>query len=354
MKLQKKEAIGENLLYVMVWTAIILVPVLNSQMMSELHVNFEKVLIAWRQIAPYFVIFALHNGYLAPRLMLRRKYGKYVSGVLLLVVGVFAGVYGYEEAMPFEAVYGELPDAAGPQRVSFTNLEIYWNVVLGIFMCGANTGIKLIYQSIRDEQTMTELKHQNLQAEMDYLKYQINPHFFMNTLNNIHALIDIDADSAKSAVIDLSKMMRYVLYDSGHASTTLERDLQFLRNYIELMRIRYTDDVEIRIDTPEGLPLQAAIPPLLLIVFVENAFKHGVSYDAPSFIHIDISLAGGELRYRVVNSRHKRQEKRGGVGLENVRKRLSLLFGKRHTLAIDTSREDVYEINLSIPVKNHG
>ena len=108
---------------------------------------------------------------------------------------------------PFEAVYGELPDAAGPQRVSFTNLEIYWNVVLGIFMCGANTGIKLIYQSIRDEQTMTELKHQNLQAEMDYLKYQINPHFFMNTLNNIHALIDIDADSAKSAVIDLSKMI---------------------------------------------------------------------------------------------------------------------------------------------------
>ncbi len=350
MKLQKKEAIGENLLYVMVWTAIILVPVLNSQMMSELHVNFEKVLIAWRQIAPYFVIFALHNGYLAPRLMLRRKYGKYVSGVLLLVVGVFAGVYGYEEAMPFEAVYGELPDAAGPQRVSFTNLEIYWNVVLGIFMCGANTGIKLIYQSIRDEQTMTELKHQNLQAEMDYLKYQINPHFFMNTLNNIHALIDIDADSAKSAVIDLSKMMRYVLYDSGHASTTLERDLQFLRNYIELMRIRYTDDVEIRIDTPEGLPLQAAIPPLLLIVFVENAFKHGVSSHRPSFIHISIGHAAGRVEATIANSRTPRTPaNKPGIGLENVRKRLALIYGEGNYALTILPEEERFTVKLSIP-----
>ncbi len=350
MKLQKKEAIGENLLYVMVWTAIILVPVLNSQMMSELHVNFEKVLIAWRQIAPYFVIFALHNGYLAPRLMLRRKYGKYVSGVLLLVVGVFAGVYGYEEAMPFEAVYGELPDAAGPQRVSFTNLEIYWNVVLGIFMCGANTGIKLIYQSIRDEQTMTELKHQNLQAEMDYLKYQINPHFFMNTLNNIHALIDIDADSAKSAVIDLSKMMRYVLYDSGHASTTLERDLQFLRNYIELMRIRYTDDVEIRIDTPEGLPLQAAIPPLLLIVFVENAFKHGVSSHRPSFIHISIGHAAGRVEATIAYSRTPRTPaNKPGIGLENVRKRLTLIYGEGNYALTILPEEERFTVKLSIP-----
>jgi len=354
MKLQKKEAIGENLLYVMVWTAIILVPVLNSQMMSELHVNFEKVLIAWRQIAPYFVIFALHNGYLAPRLMLRRKYGKYVSGVLLLVVGVFAGVYGYEEAMPFEAVYGELPDAAGPQRVSFTNLEIYWNVVLGIFMCGANTGIKLIYQSIRDEQTMTELKHQNLQAEMDYLKYQINPHFFMNTLNNIHALIDIDAECAKSAVIELSKMMRYVLYDSGREHISLEKDVQFLENYIELMRIRYVDAIDIRVRYPRPLPAGVTIPPLLLIVFVENAFKHGVSYNRSSFIHIDIACDGGMLVSRIVNSRHREPDAgRTGIGLENVRKRLDLIYGpKGYGLRIDDSDPATYTVQLEIPTFN--
>ncbi len=347
MKISKKTSIGENLFYTFVWAAIFLVPILNSQLMSELHINFNNVVISWGKIAPYFVVFLLNNWLLAPQLLLRNKRVWYIAAILVMLAAIFGGIqaWNYRYWQTIEVLQ---------YKASFSDLEWYWNVVLGVLMVGTNSMIKLYYRALETEQRMLVMHRHNMQAQMDYLKYQINPHFFMNTLNNIHALIDIDADSAKSAVIDLSKMMRYVLYDSGHASTTLERDLQFLRNYIELMRIRYTDDVEIRIDTPEGLPLQAAIPPLLLIVFVENAFKHGVSYDAPSFIHIDISLAGGELRYRVVNSRHKRQEKRGGVGLENVRKRLSLLFGKRYTLAIDTSREDVYEINLSIPVKNHG
>lgn len=137
-------------------------------------------------------------------------------------------------------------------------------------MTGANAGIKLMYQSIRDEQEMEALKRQNLQAEMDYLKYQINPHFFMNTLNNIHALIDIDAEYAKNAVIELSKMMRYVLYDSGRERIPLEKDIQFLENYIELMRIRYTGAIDIRVRYPEPLPGGVTIPPLLLIVFVER------------------------------------------------------------------------------------
>ena len=172
----------------------------------------------------------------------------------------------------------------------------------------------------------------------------------MNTLNNIHALIDIDADSAKSAVIDLSKMMRYVLYDSGHASTTLERDLQFLRNYIELMRIRYTDDVEIRIDTPEGLPLQAAIPPLLLIVFVENAFKHGVSSHRPSFIHISIGHAAGRVEATIANSRTPRTPaNKPGIGLENVRKRLTLIYGEGNYALTILPEEERFTVKLSIP-----
>ena len=260
MKIQKKQAIGENLLYVMVWAAIILVPVLNSQMMSEMHVNLENVLIAWRQIAPYLIIFLIHNAIIAPRYVLRRKYGKYLLSNLALIISVFWLVQIYEAHLS-----DHLPQQADPEtldayrKASFSNLEMYWNVVLGFFMTGANTGIKLIYQSMRDEQQMEVLKRQNLQAEMDYLKYQINPHFFMNTLNNIHALIDIDTESAKNAVIELSKMMRYVLYDSGREIISLNRDIQFLKNYIELMRIRYTDDVDIRVDIPR--PARAGVDP---------------------------------------------------------------------------------------------
>ena len=228
------------------------------------------------------------------------------------------------------------------RKASFSNLEMYWNVVLGFFMTGANTGIKLIYQSMRDEQQMEELKRQNLEAEMDYLKYQINPHFFMNTLNNIHALIDIDTEYAKSAVIELSKMMRYVLYESGHEIISLNRDIQFVQNYIGLMRIRYTDAVDIRVEYPHDLPPQISIPPLLLIVFVDNAFKHGVSYSKPSFIHLRIDYADGKVVSTIGNSLHSPQAEKhnAGIGLENVRKRLSLIYGpKNYSLDIDEPRE---------------
>ena len=355
MKIQRKQAIGENLLYLMVWSAIILVPVLNSQMMSEMHINLENVLIAWQQIAPYLIIFLIHNCVLAPRYMLRRKYGKYVLLNLALIIGVFWLVELYEEHLMLDIRPQDDAEAVDAYRkASFSNLEIYWNVILGFFMTGANTGIKLIYQSMRDEQQMETLKRQNLQAEMDYLKYQINPHFFMNTLNNIHALIDIDAEAAKETVIELSKMMRYVLYDSESAETSVAKDIRFVKNYINLMRIRYTSDIDIRFDVQAPLPPDAKIPPLLLIVFVENAFKHGVSYNEPSFVHIALGCEKGRAVCEVRNSRHAsaaRKTEGSGMGLENARKRLDLLFGDDYELRIDDSRENEYGVKLTIPIK---
>ncbi len=351
MKITKKQTIGENLLYVMVWLAIILVPVLNSQMMSELHVSLENVLIAWRKIAPYLIIFLVHNAVIAPRLLLRHRYLAYLLCNLTLIVGVFWLLDLYEQHLAATPLPSDFLENGGHHKASFTDLELYWNVILGLFMTGANMGIKLMYQSIRDEQKMAELKRQNLQAEMDYLKYQINPHFFMNTLNNIHALIDIDTESAKNAVIELSKMMRYVLYDSGRELISLDHDIQFLKNYIELMRIRYTDAVEITVQQPEAGAAHVTIPPLLLIVFVENAFKHGVSYNRPSFIHIDISCDGGQVAASVVNSRHPANGGRQttGIGLDNVRKRLELIYGpKNYTLDIREEPE-TYTVKLVIP-----
>lgn len=351
MKNVRKQTIGENLLYVMVWLAIILVPVLNSQMMSEMHVSLQNVLIAWRQISPYLIIFLVHNIVLAPRFALKRRYVAYVLSDLAFIVLIFWGVKLYEShlAEQLPAIDPEAFDEY--RRATFSNLEIYWNVVLAIFMTGANLGIKLIYQSMRDEQQMEELKRRNLQSEMDYLKYQINPHFFMNTLNNIHALIDIDAESAKRAVIELSKMMRYVLYDSGIEQVSLERDIQFIENYIELMRIRYTDAVDIRVEYPETLSRGVSIPPLLLIVFVENAFKHGVSSHRPSFIHMRLESLGGRLCATIENSVHAHAAPRrdSGIGLENVRKRLELIYGEEG-YSLDIREEpDRYTVQLVIP-----
>ena len=356
MKITKKQTIGENLLYVMVWSAIILVPVLNSLMMSELHVSWENVLIAWRKIAPYLIIFIVHNSIIAPRFMLKHKYWKYLASNLALIIGTFWFVDFYEQHITDSLLFSDLSEDQfiEHRKASFTDLEMYWNVILGFFMSGANTGIKLMYQSIRDEQQMEELTQQNLQAEMDYLKYQINPHFFMNTLNNIHALIDIDTEYAKNAVIELSKMMRYVLYDSGREIISLNKDIQFIENYIGLMRIRYTGAVDIRVEYPHDLPTQVSIPPLLLIVFVENAFKHGVSYNSRSFIHMDIAYADGKVSSTISNSRHisKGEKQSAGIGLENVRKRLELIYSpKNYSLDIEET-PDTYTVKLVIPTLN--
>ena len=339
--------IGENLLYLMVWMVIILVPALNSKMLEEVHVSLENILIAWLKIAPYLLIFIIHNSLIAPRLLLRKhRYVWYLVVNLLTITAVFSLVAIYEKYAPYDTEPYILNGKA-----SFTDLAIYWNILLGFFMTDLNMGIKLLYRSLRDEQQMEELKRQNLQAEMDYLRYQINPHFFMNTLNNIHALIDIDTEYAKSAVIELSKMMRYVLYESGSETISLKKDIQFIENYIELMRIRYDSSIDICLDYPATIPNKVAIPPLLLIVFVENAFKHGVSYNHASFIHIRIGYRDDAVTAVISNSRHEKSRPgTTGIGLENVKKRLALIYQDNYTLSIDDSDPAVYTVKLIIPI----
>lgn len=339
--------IGENLLYLMIWMVIILVPVLNSKMLEEVHVSLENILIAWLKIAPYLLIFIIHNSLIAPRLLLRKhRYVWHLVVNLLTITAVFSLVAIYEKYAPYDTEPYILNGKA-----SFTDLAIYWNILLGFFMTGLNMGIKLLYRSLRDEQQMEELKRQNLQAEMDYLRYQINPHFFMNTLNNIHALIDIDTEYAKSAVIELSKMMRYVLYESGSETISLKKDIQFIENYIELMRIRYDSSIDICLDYPATIPNKVAIPPLLLIVFVENAFKHGVSYNHASFIHIRIGYRDDAVTAVISNSRHEKSRPgTTGIGLENVKKRLALIYQDNYTLSIDDSDPAVYTVKLIIPI----
>ena len=144
MQINRKQAISENLLYFMVWLVIILVPVLNSKMMSELHVSLENILIAWRKIAPYLIIFLVHNSIIAPRFMLTHRYGRYVLLDLLLIIGVFWMVDLYEKHLVGVLVSPSGTDyPAEPHKASFTDLELYWNAILGFFMTGANAGIKL-------------------------------------------------------------------------------------------------------------------------------------------------------------------------------------------------------------------
>ena len=166
----------------------------------------------------------------------------------------------------------------------------------------------------------------------------------MNTLNNIHALVDIDTGKAKSTIVELSKLMRYVLYEASNKTILLSREVQFLKNYIALMSLRYTNKVSIQMDFPVEVP-EVQIPPLLFVSFVENAFKHGVSYRSESFIHVLMQLdEGNRLSFRCSNSNNGSADE-----LENIRKRLRLLFGNDYTLSI-TEEEHKFDVLLIIPL----
>ncbi len=352
IKLFTKGVLGENMLYTVIWLGIYLVPLLNSSLMAE-DFNINNLIVAWLKITPFFIVFLTHN-LLVSRLLLEIKYIRYMVAVTALVTITFTGIELYQQYIEGHlfANVDPHPKYAQIQRASLTDYQWYWNMLLASAMVAANIAIKLFYKSIDDERRFEVLRRQSLQAEMDYLKYQINPHFFMNTLNNIHALIDIDSESAKENIIKLSKMMRYVLYDSETQHISLQNELQFVSNYINLMRIRYTKDIDIHFNYPQSGTMNIFIPPLLLIVFVENAFKHGISYNKPSFIHINIKKEPLNLRCTVRNSRHDDvRQRKGGIGLENVRKRLDMLYGADYSLHIDDLNPDEYSIELIIPCK---
>ena len=215
-------------------------------------------------------------------------------------------------------------------------------------MFGMNLGIKAYSKSRNDQRKLAELEKQNVEQQLEYLKYQINPHFFMNTLNNIHALVDIDPKKAQETILELSKMMRFILYEGDKNGVPLSREMEFIRTYINLMRLRYTDKVTISVELPTEVP-DKTIPPLMLISFVENAFKHGVSYQHPSFIHIKVDV-DSKLTFTCQNSKaEKPNQEKGGMGLVNVRKRLDLLYDKNYTLNIDDA-PNVYSVKLVIPL----
>ena len=177
----------------------------------------------------------------------------------------------------------------------------------------------------------------------------------MNTLNNIHALVDIDPEKAKDTILLLSKIMRYVLYEADRKMVPIGREVEFVKSYIQLMKIRYTDKVRINTEVPDTYS-DSKNPPLVLVTFVENAFKHGVSYQQDSFIDIRLEIDDGRMKFVCKNSKKalagdQKTEEKGGVGLANVKQRLDLLYNKTYTLDIQDNPE-TYEVLLLLPLNN--
>ncbi len=222
-------------------------------------------------------------------------------------------------------------------------------ILIALMMLGVNLGAKYYTTYTLEKKRLTELEKENLRYRLEYLRYQINPHFFMNTLNNIHALVDDAPEKAKDSIVELSRLMRHVLYDSNGPTVSLAKEMDFLRHYLYLMRLRFTDRVRISCSFPEDEG-GAKVPPLIMTTIAENAFKHGVSYKSDCNIRLSIALEGERLIFRCANSIVPGQEdpSAGGVGLDNIRKRLSLLYGEDFVLHIAKSADE-YEVLMVLP-----
>jgi len=340
----------------------------------------------------YGAFFYINYLVLVPRLYFREKRLRYFGFLILLVGGLTVSMFYLNNAMytdprgdenrrpqiegsrpqegprpQEEARQGEgsppgegSPRVPGPARrggpdrhppVRIIGMITHLSTL--IMLTGFSLGLGVLERFRSQEKEKKEMEKEMLNAELALLKNQVSPHFFFNTLNNIYSLIQFDSQKAGETVHKLSKLMRYLLYDSDKNLTGLSEEIQFMKNYIELMELRLNEKVNLRVNLPEDPPL-LMIPPLLFIPVVENAFKHGVSYREDSFIEIEMKTKGDELVFRTRNSmvsgNGDKPEEHMGIGLDNVRKRLNLLFPGTHKLRIEPGPHD-FQVEIILNTK---
>lgn len=377
LKTTKMNYRKEHIIYTLMWIALYLSPLMGiyMRMSGNPHIVFswDEIINAWEFNTVWIVLFAIHNFLLAPLLIIKRRTWLYTALVVVLLVATMFTLSAIRpshskkrpapqryECCEHDCMNAEMmaskqqppPMREGGPLMMFGPGEVV-AFFGGLLLMGMNLGVKLYFRSQEATKAITQIEKHALERQLQYLKYQVNPHFFMNTLNNIHALVDIDPERAKTSIVELSKLMRYVLYEGNNKLTSLSREVQFLRNYVQLMSMRYTGNVSICLDVPEVLP-DSMLPPLLLVIFVENAFKHGISYRTKSFVEISLQPHGDRLLFSCRNSRPEikhDENMKGGVGLSNVRRRLDLLFPGNYTLDIK-EQEDTYTVHLDIPLTN--
>lgn len=379
-----RSRVYEQLIYLVMWLLVFLFPLLNEEVQSARGSDFswKDIFRWWVGMVPFLIAFVIHNHFLIPGFLFGGKLKAYVLSAVCLLLLFGAGEYGVMEVRrtsypkPVHRVHGDRPVPGAPldlvpdmprpvpgERPPGPPADVHrngpmfpapmvFNMLMAFFMFGLNLAIVFMFKYQREQENRRTLENMRLKDELRYLKAQINPHFFMNMLNNIHATVEVDPVKAQEMILELSKLMRYVLYDGDNEKVTFAKEVHFLTTYISLMRQRYPDSkVGISLTVPPDPSENVFLPPLLYIAFVENAFKHGISYRIRSEVEISLEENDGQIGFRCRNTKHiveADEKSAGGVGLENVRRRLDLIYGNTYSLFIE-DRKDEYMVTLIIP-----
>ncbi|MDO5394972.1 MAG: sensor histidine kinase [Bacteroidales bacterium] len=371
---------------VCLWLPVIITPIVYMVISFTSSPNYQPrgIWMVIEFMIPFIILFLIHHFILVRYLFMRNHYKTYALCAVLLL-GTF-GVYACFTAPPpkhrhpenkvadmrpdppgpppFERHNPERPHPEGPPNDKFHDKAIgrppkgqkpfALDMAIAILLVGANLSTAVFQKYVKEQERNTDMEKKQLEQELEYLKSQLNPHFFMNTLNNIHGMVEISPATAQEMIMDLSQLMRYVLYEGARGRISLKHEIDFISSYITLLRKRYSEKkVSIDLHLPHHPDEGIMLPPLLFIVIIENAFKHGVSYVKHSRFDINLSVSDGNIKLVCRNTRPDNDKMTvataGGIGMSNLRKRLHLLFGQNHTLKVDESDPGWYSVTLIIP-----
>lgn len=351
-----KNRLAENLIYLGIWILVLVscvVDMLRTKAGSgDAIIDFSSLIHIVIRLLPFAVLFVLNNAVLIPRLILRGKYLKYLLWVCIVVLIIWCcqiNTFIYETTKILDRP--EPRPGIGPRPM--LPLPVFLDFICDLFVIGVNLAIALVFQRMADKLEQERLMKTDAENQLAYLRAQLNPHFYMNMLNNIHGMIDINPEMAQDMLIDMSQLMRYMLYESSLLWIPLNKELEFLENYLKIMRQRYPDD-KVRLALlvpPLNVASEIVVPPLVFLVFIENAFKHGISYREESFVSIKIELIDKRIEFTCINSVSQAAEtiKAGnGIGLKNIMQRLKIIYGESYAVDIRQTK-DTYTVNVSLP-----
>ncbi|MCA0931207.1 histidine kinase [Lutimonas saemankumensis] len=292
-------------------------------------------------VITYFTIY-----YLIPRFILKKKYLQF----FLLFIPSLLLFYLIRTGLNYILVSENIwPEAQGNQE-PFTVIHVVELVIGAIYVIALVSAIKLTYDWANEKKRNEDLQRVQLQTELNFLKSQIQPHFFFNTLNNLYALVIKQSPNAANVVMKLSEIMQYVLYEVKEPKISLLKSINYLYSYLELEKLRYGDRVKSEISIDGDID-EVEVPPLLFLPFIENCFKHGARNQEDINVLISFAVQDNFLYFTVTNNYVKPVEAKPkhGIGIENVKRRLQLLYGSEYSLKI-RAKVNEYSVNLKLPL----
>lgn len=308
--------------------------------------DFPTPQLAWQVTSIKVMVLALlvyvTNYLLIPRLLYRKKYFQFFVIYLVMIIGM--GLLKLKIIMSL--VY--------PQLEAFANFKtrFYDNIIPVFLLVTTGAACRLIKDYLQTQRRLTEIAQEKADTELKFLRSQVNPHFLFNSLNAIYFLIDKENTEARRTLLQFADLLRYQLYECNADTIAIETEVAYLEDYIRLQKLRKDTNYEVAISRQSEIR-GFKIVPLLLIPFVENAFKH-ISHhaDGRNFVHVEMARSNGHFLFSVENSKESQLQKTlipGGIGLSNVRRRLELLYPNRHQLKIH-NESDFFKVELKLNV----